>query len=357
MHMHQKLVANHMQEVNNNMKKWICVILAMSLMISCIGCKRRPIKNEENIKFKVGLVTDVGGVNDQGFNQITWQGIKKYEKEHPEVMVSYLESKIDADYAMNIQIFIENDYDLIIGPGGLMTNALKEAAINNPNKTFMMIDNNDIDLPNVINTVFSVEQAAFLAGVVAAKMTKTNVVGFISGMNVLTVNQFGIGYMQGVQYIDKNIQIILSNINSFSDPTAGTAHAKAMIAADADIIHVAAGGSGIGVINSCAENNMYAIGCDIDQAYLSPKHVLTSVVKNIDVAVYDLLDEVINNNLRNGTKVFDIVNGGVGLAKTRELISQDVWNEVEKVKNLIKKGDIVVENDPSKCPYYTIDKK
>lgn len=340
--------------VNNSMKKIILILLFL-LSTIIISCRNKPVYDDKNIKYKVGMVTDVGGVNDQSFNQTCYKGLKDYASDHEDVRINYLESKIDADYAINLRIFAENDYDIIIGVGYGLADSIKEVALEYPNKKFAIIDDFSIDLPNVTCTIFSAEQGGYLVGVVAGMMTKSKVVGFVSGMDTQVVNAFGVGYLQGVKSIDDNIKVLQTNINSFIDSSQASTAAKAMISQNADIIFHAAGPSGAGVINTCVVNNIYAIGVDGDQSYLAPKNILTSAMKKVDKAIYQVVDDILKGEQKR-KMVFDIKNGGIDIAPTTDLLTDEVKKKVEEVKKDIISGKIVVESDPSKVEDFTLGK-
>jgi hypothetical protein len=291
---------------------------------------------------KIGLVTDVGGVNDGSFNQSAWVGLQKIQEEFG-AEVKYLQSATDADYAPNLEAFVDDDYDLIISVGYMLADATKEAATAHPDKKFAIVDDSSLaDLPNVTCLLFKQEQASYLVGYVAGLMTKTNKVGFVLGMENETMNQFGYGYLAGVVDANKDAKIIQSNANSFSDPAIGKTNANAAITNGADVVFHAAGATGLGVIEACKEAKVYAIGVDSDQASLAPDTVITSAMKRVDNAVYDVSVATIKGELKSGIKVYDLAKGGVDIAPTQNLLSAETIKAVEDVKAKIISGEVVV---------------
>ena len=303
-------------------------------------------------KVRIGMVTDVGGVNDQSFNQTSWEGLQALD---PEVFeVNYLESKTDADYQTNINTFIDEGYDLIICVGYMLADATREAAEANPDQLFAIIDDSTIDLPNVACLMFAQEQASYLVGLVAGSVTESKVVGYVQGMVSDSMNLFGIGYITGVLEACPDAQILQYNVNNFGDIAGGSTAAKDMITKGADVIYHAAGGSGIGVISACDEEGIWAIGVDTDQASLAPDHVLTSAMKRVDVASQDISKAVAEGNFTAGVHMYDLSNGGVDLAPTRDHIPAEVLETVEAAKTAIINGEKSVPTSVADCPAFTL---
>jgi len=292
--------------------------------------------------FSVGLVTDVGGVNDGSFNQSAWEGLQRAGKDLG-IEVNYLESKGDADYTPNIEAFMDEDYDLIICVGYMLADATRAAAEANPDQQFAIIDDSSCsDLPNVTCLMFKQEQASYLVGYVAGMMTKTNNVGFVLGMASDTMHLFGYGYVAGVLDANPEATVQQTNANSFADPAIGKSSANAQITNGADIVYHAAGGTGNGVIEACQEAGVYAIGVDSDQSVIAPSTVITSAMKRVDNAVYDAATEALAGKLEGGVKVYELANAGVDIAPTQDLLTPEVIAAVEDVKAKIISGEIVV---------------
>lgn len=292
-------------------------------------------------EISIGLVTDVGGVNDGSFNQSAWEGLQRAQADMG-VQVNYLESKTDADYTPNIEAFMDEDCDLIICVGYMLADATRAAAEANPNQKFAIIDDASIELENVACLMFKQEQASYLVGYVAGMMTESNTVGFELGMANDTMNTFGYGYCAGVLDANPDAKILQKNANSFGSPETGSSDANAMITNGADIIYHAAGGTGIGVIKKCQEAGIYAIGVDSDQSVIAPETVLTSAMKRVDNAVYDCSEAVVNGSFESGVKTYDLSVGGVDIAPTQDLLTDEVKTAIEDVKAKIISGEITV---------------
>ncbi len=292
--------------------------------------------------FKIGLITDVGGVNDGSFNQSAWEGLQRAMDELG-VEASYLESSTDSDYVPNIEAFIDEECDLIICVGYMLADATRTAAEANPDVKFAIIDDATIELDNVSCLMFKQEQASYLVGYVAGLMTETNNIGFVIGMANDNMNLFGYGYCAGALDANPDVKIQQFNADSFADPAGGKSNANTAITNGADIIFHAAGATGQGVIEACREaDGVYAIGVDSDQSSLAPETIITSAMKRVDNAVFDSVQALINGTLEGGVHTYDLSAGGVDIAPTRDLLTDDVIKAVEDVKTKIISGEVVV---------------
>ena len=291
---------------------------------------------------KVGMVTDVGGVNDGSFNQSSWEGLQKASEELG-VEVKYLESETDADYVPNIEAFIDEEYDLIICVGYMLADATRSAAEANPEQKFAIIDDASCsDLANVTCLLFEQAQASYLAGLVAGMTTESNTVGFVLGMSSETMNQFGYGYLAGVMDANADATVLQYNANAFGDTAAGKSAANTMITNGADVIFHAAGGTGLGVIEGCKESNIWAIGVDTDQSSLAPENILTSAMKRVDNACYSIAQAALEGTITSGIITYDLASAGVDIAPTTTNMSEEVIAAVTDAKAKIISGDIVV---------------
>lgn len=325
------------------MRKKVMAAVLTAAMVASVSAMPQMVAAADD-EFKIGLITDVGGVNDGSFNQSAWEGLEKAGEELG-VEVNYLESATDADYQPNMETFVDEDYDLIISVGYMLADATREAAEANPDTKFAIIDDSSIDLPNVTSLMFKAEQASYLVGYVAGLTTKTNNIGFVVGITNETMNQFGYGYCAGAIDANPDITVQQFNANSFADSATGKTMANTAITNGADIVFQAAGATGLGVIEACQEAGVYAIGVDSDQSSIAPKTVLTSAMKRVDNAVYDAVQELIDDKLEGGVQTFDLAAGGVDIAPSQDLISDDVIKAVDEVKEKIISGDVVVPDN------------
>ncbi len=297
--------------------------------------------------FKVAMVTDTGGVNDQSFNQSSWEGLQKFASETG-AKVGYTESKQESDYATNLDKAADDENNLIWGIGFAMADAVLNSAKQNPDISYAIIDNSygDKTPSNVTGVTFRAQESSFIVGYIAAKTTKTNKVGFVGGITSAVIDQFEYGYKAGVAYgakeLGKNITVNAQYAQSFSDAAKGKAIAQSMFSSGCDIVFHAAGGVGVGVIQAAKEANKYAIGVDRDQAYLAPKNVLTSALKRVDQAI-DLVSKDAQSGQKIGGKTLDfgLSDNAVGIPAEHTLMGDTTYNAAVALEGKIKDKSIV----------------
>lgn len=301
-----------------------------------------------DLPLRVGMVTDVGGVNDQSFNQSAWEGLQKAKKELG-IKASYQESKQDADYPGNLETLYDAQNDLIWGIGFKMADVILKAAKQNPKQKYAIIDYSyGSQTPaNVVGVMFKAEEGAFLAGYIAAKMSKTNTIGFIGGMAVPIIHAFQYGYKAGAKYANKNTTILEQYSESFTDAAKGKAIANQMISKKADVVFHAAGAVGDGVIEATKEKNKMAVGVDRDQNYLAPKNVITSSMKRVDNAIFQVVSDLKKGVFKGGTtQNFGLKDGAVDIAPTTaKMIPAGLLSEVIELKKKIASGKIKIPAD------------
>ncbi|MBN1499916.1 MAG: BMP family ABC transporter substrate-binding protein [Spirochaetes bacterium] len=293
---------------------------------------------------KVAMVTDTGGVHDQSFNQSAWEGLQRVKKELG-VDVSFKESKQDADYAPNFETLIDGGNSLIWGIGFLMGDVILDSAKTNPKVNFAIIDYAYDKTPkNLVGVVFKAEEASFLVGYIAGKMTKKNKVGFVGGMHIPVIPPFEFGYKAGVKYANKKVEIMDQYAESFVDAAKGKAIANQMYQKGADIVFHAAGGVGDGVIEAAKEQKKWAIGVDKDQNFLAPNNVLTSAMKRVDNAVFNVTKDLKDGKFKGGqTIVYGLKEGGVDIApSSSKHVPAAILKEVAKIKQMIIDGKLKV---------------
>lgn len=333
-----------------------CLALVLILTMSLVGCANKteapkadaPAKSE----FKVGLVTDVGGLNDHSFNFLANKGLEQAEKELG-IKKAVVESKQMTDYETNLSRFAQDKYNLVIAVGFLMQDAVIKVSKDYPDTKFMIIDSSITDRPNVASAMFKTEQCGYLVGVMAGLLEKTpgipnalgkNTVGLVGGMAIPPVNDYIAGFIQGARSVNPAITVNLKYTNKFDDPALGKQTALSEIAGGADIVFPIAGGTGTGVIDAAKEKNVYAIGVDADQNYLAPENVITSALKGMDVATFNIIKNTKEGQFKSGDILFDLSNNGVGFATPTKAVPKEVVDKVNDVAKQIKDGKITVTN-------------
>lgn len=296
--------------------------------------------------FKIAMVTDTGGVNDQSFNQSSWEGLQKL-KTDTGADVSYTESKQESDYATNLDKEADDGNKLIWGIGFAMADAITNAAKSNPDISYAIIDNSygDQTPANVTGVMFRAQEPSFLVGYIAAKTTKTGKVGFVGGMTSAIIDQFEYGYRAGVAYaakeLGKTITVDAQYAESFSDASKGKAIAQKMFSNGCDVVFHAAGGVGVGVIEAAKEANKFAIGVDRDQAYLAPDNVLTSAMKLVNQAVELVSKDAMDGKEIGGqTYTYGLTEDAVGIPTEHKLMGDDTYNAAMALEQKIKDKSI-----------------
>ncbi|SDY48593.1 BMP family protein [Thermoactinomyces sp. DSM 45892] len=332
------------------MKRWLGSLVAVSLVATlAVGCGGNNDKGTAKGDFSVGLVTDTGGLNDESFNQSANMGLQK-AKNDLKVDVKAQESKKDDDYVPNLTRFAKDKRNLIWGVGFKFNKALPEVADKFKDSKFAIVDDNlGGKVPsNVVAVTFKDEEGSYLAGIAAGKTTKTNQVGFIGGITSPLVKKFEAGFTAGVKEANPKATVKAVYAESFTDATKGRSLAKSLYDGGADIVYHAAGGVGKGLfdeVKTRQAGKYWAIGVDMDQSRLAPEHTLTSMIKRVDVAVFEITKQAKEGTLKTGTEVnFGLKDEGVGLSKSSK-VSPEVMKQVEEYKQKIIKGEITV---PSK---------
>ncbi|MFF7332970.1 BMP family protein [Streptomyces sp. NPDC090306] len=305
----------------------------------------------------IGLAYDVGGKGDQSFNDAAYAGLQKAEKEFKISArdVEPQDGESDADKTQRLVTLAKAGYNPVIGVGYAYAPALKEAAAKFPNTTFGIIDDETVVADNVADMVFHEEQSSYLAGVAAAKTTKSNVVGFVGGVDVPLIHKFEAGFEQGVKDTNPKVKVKSQYLTEtaaeggFSSPDKGESAAEGQIDAGADVVYQAAGLSGQGVIKAAAAHKVWAIGVDSDQYSQSAlaqykDYILGSALKNVGGAVYDLVKSVYDGKPLKGVVRGSLANDGVGFADTNPKYKAmtDVAAAVAKAKQDIIDGKITV---------------
>lgn len=304
------------------------------------------VEDVDGTGWKIAMITDTGGINDQSFNQSSWEGLQELRAE-TNAEVGYIESKQSGDFTTNFETLIDNGNSLCWAIGFATSDAVLESAANNPDVHFAIVDNAfDETPPNVTGVVFRAQESSFMVGYIAAAVSGTERVGFVGGIHSDPIDQFQYGFEAGVAYadkvLDKKVKVVVQYAESFTDAAKGKSIANKMFTSDkCDVVYHAAGATGLGVIESAREHGRYAIGVDRDQAYLAPDNVLTSSLKNVNIAVkavsklHILGEEIGARNLS-----FGLSDDAVGIPEHHENYSDEIYNAAIEIGERIKEGEI-----------------
>ena len=311
--------------------------------------------------FTACQVTDIGGVDDKGFNATAWKGVQDAASKHG-IDTKLLESKSETDYVPHLSSFVSEGCDMIISVGFLMGEATANAATENPGSKFSIVDfAYDPTIPNVVGQVFATDQAAFLAGYLAAGVSKTGIVGTFGGINIPPVTGFMDGFVWGVNFHNSvkgtNVQVLGWDAdsreglftNNFSSLDDGRAFAQNLYDEGADIVMPVAGPVGLGSAALASElgtDNLKIIGVDADQYNLDPKNksvYLTTVLKRMDATVLAVIESALDGSFTGGLAVGTLANNGVGIAPYHDLsgaVSSDLAAEIDALRAGIIDGSV-----------------
>src|SRR5262245_39537982 len=282
------------------------------------GCAKKAEQAAPAGKAVVGLVFDVGGRGDKSFNDQAYNGLVRAQKELG-ITFHTLETGEGADREAAMRQLAAGDAQLIFGVGFLFTDDIRKLAREFPNKKFACIDYtvnpNDTLPPNLVALKFKEEEGSFLVGALAGQLTKTGKVGFVGGMQIPLIKKFEAGYVAGVHAVAPKAQVIIKYAGAtgtaFKDQTKGKELGLAEYNQGADIIYHASGSTGLGVFEAAREKDKLAIGVDSDQNDEAPGHILTSMVKRVDVAVFDTIKGMLDGRFESGVKTFGLAQDGV----------------------------------------------
>lgn len=345
-----------------------CAVMFMSL----VGCGSTSSESgnsssqnggqvQETTKLRVGMVTDEGGLGDKSFNDAAYEGLQKVEKDLG-FEVTVLEPKQTSDYQAYMDRVSKNS-DLVLGIGYKLKDTVDSVSKQNPDIKYVLVDD-IVEGDNVYNLTFKEEEGSFLAGVLAGLTTKTNKVGFIGGTETPLIKKFESGFIAGVKSVNPEAGQLLEEgktvryAGTFSDTARGYEIAKSLYSDGVDIIYHAAGGVGIGMFRAAKETGNYGIGVDQDQALSLPEYsdvILTSVVKNLQEGVYNVVEGISTGSYEPGTTELGLKENGIYLAPiSKEKVSQEILDKVEEYKNKIINGEIVVPATIEELKNFTV---
>lgn len=305
----------------------------------------------------VGLLFDVTGRGDRSFNDAAAAGLDRATADFG-IVPSESTPTGDGDRAERLNNLVSAGNDLVIGVGFLWGDAITTGAAANPEQKFAIVDS-VIEADNVASLIFAEQEGSFLVGVAAALKSQTGKVGFIGGVEIDLIQAFEAGFVAGALAANPDIDVLVQYISQppdftgFNDPAKGKEIAAAMYADGADVVYSAAGGSGLGAFEAAAEagapGEVWAIGVDSDQYELVDDnikpYILTSMLKKVDVAVYETIKALVEGNFAGGITTFDLASDGVGYSRSGGFVD-DIADQIDAFADQIKSGEIVVSRTP-----------
>lgn len=308
--------------------------------------------------FKPAVVFDMGGKFDKSFNQGVYDGVEKFKSESN---VEYLEFEVtnEAQREQALRKMAQRGADPVLGIGFAQAPALEKVAKEFPDTRFAIIDM-VVDLPNVRSIVFKEHEGSFLVGVLAALASESGKVGFIGGMDIPLIRRFACGYEQGVKHANGDAEVIQNMTGTtpaaWNDPGRGGELTKSQFDRGVDVVYAAAGGTGVGVYQAAKDGGKMAIGVDSNQNYLHPGTMLTSMLKRVDVAAYNVFKDSQDDKFTPGIQVLGLAEEGVGWAldeHNESMVTAEMKAAVEEAQAAILAGDISVKDytDGNNCDY------
>lgn len=310
------------------------------VLLLVAGCSTTPSEKAQD-DYKIGILLSDAGLGDESFNDSAFKGLEKARDELG-ILFDYKEAP-DGNYEQKLEELVAEKYNVIIGLGFSVQEALEKTAKKYPDQQFILIDGQS-DVANITSITFKEQEGSFLLGMVAAMTSKTGKIGFIGGANVPVIHHFENGFIEGARYFNPNIEIISEYAGTFDDTNAGAAIAERYIKNGVDFIYHAAGFTGFGSIKKAEEMGVYAAGVDTDQFYIAEKTVVTSMLKNVDQAVFKMAKTLVDDGkISEKSFLFGLADNGVGLADIRIVkLTPEQQTAIEKAKEDIVSGKIKV---------------
>jgi len=348
---------------------FIVKILLFCLGLFLISSCGTHTEAQKQCQIKVGIVFDIGGKNDRSFNAAAWEGVQRAEKNLP-VCLYDVEPGNPTSIEPAMRAFAEKNFDLIIGVGFAQGPIMQKVADDFPGIKFAIVDgvifeaDGKTPKKNVASLVFREHEGSYLVGMIAASKSKSGVLGFVGGMDIPLIHKFETGYEEGARSVNPNVRFIQNYVgvtdSAWNNPGKGKELALSQIDQGADVIFTAAGNSGLGAFDAVeqygknpqtGEANKFVIGVDSNQNGVKPGFVLTSMVKRVDNAVYDVVKEVLSGNFQSGFHSFGLDKDGVAYSLddfNKALIPAETLQTVEEAKKKIGSGEIKVTDAMAK---------
>jgi basic membrane protein A len=330
----------------------------MTLMKHLLGAAATLALTAGVASAEPAIIFDLGGKFDKSFNEAAFNGAERWKAESGGTYKE-LEMQDEAQREQALRRLAEAGSNPVVMTGFAFGDVLAKVAPDFPDTKFAIIDM-VVDQPNVKSVVFNEHEGSYLVGMMAALASKSGTVGFIGGMDIPLISKFGCGYAQGVKAVNPDATVVLNMTGTtptaWNDPVKGAELAKAQKAQGADVIYAAAGGTGIGVLQTAADEGILSIGVDSNQNYMHPGKVLTSMLKRVDNAVYEAFKEGVD--LKPGINVMGLANDGVGYAMDEHnaaLVTPEMQAAVDAAAAQIKSGELVVHDymSDNTCPAAT----
>ena len=338
--------------------KMLIAVVLLALLASCAPAEAPETEATDAVveqeTYQVALI--IGLLGDKSFNDSAAAGIAIVDKTFDNVETRIIENQDVGEQQLGARAMAEEGYDLIITIGFGSADWTNEIALEYPNTQFAIVDST-LEAPNGTGLTFREDEGSFTVGMVAAMLNRTGKVGYIGGMDVPLLRRFELGYIEGVKYVNPDIEVVSGWVGNFNDPNKGKELALTQYAEGVDIIFAAAGKSGEGVLQASKEQGLYSIGVDSDQDYMQPGHVITSMLKRVDLSIVAAVEDLVNGTLAGETNVYGLEEGMVGSTflynddtvflkegpeDMVEMIRNEVMPAIQAATDKIKSGEMCV---------------
>ncbi len=318
--------------------------LVVAVLVAAVTAPAGHVAAQE---FVPAIVFDMGGKFDKSFNEAAYAGAERFKKE---TAIAYREFEVtnEAQREQALRNMARRGSQVVVGIGFGQASGMERVAREFPNLKFAIVDA-IVDLPNVQSIVFKEHEGSFLVGMAAAMASKTGKIGFVGGMDIPLIRRFALGYEEGAKYVNAKIEIYRNMTGTtpaaWNDPTRGGELARSQFDRGADVIYAAAGATGLGVLQAAKDKGRLAIGVDSNQNHIHPGSVLTSMIKRVDLAVYEAFKAARDGTWKAGGRSLGVAEGGVGFSldqHNRSLITAEMEKRLQQARADIVAGKIKV---------------
>ena len=318
--------------------------LVVAVLVAAVTAPAARVAAQE---FVPAIVFDMGGKFDKSFNEAAYAGAERFKKE---TAIAYREFEVtnEAQREQALRNMARRGSQVVVGIGFGQASGMERVAREFPNLKFAIVDA-IVDLPNVQSIVFKEHEGSFLVGMAAAMVSKTGKIGFVGGMDIPLIRRFALGYEEGAKYVNAKIEIYRNMTGTtpaaWNDPTRGGELARSQFDRGADVIYAAAGATGLGVLQAAKDKGRLAIGVDSNQNHIHPGSVLTSMIKRVDLAVYESFKAAKDGTWKAGVRSLGVAEGGVGFSldqHNRGLITAEMEKRLQQARADIVAGKIKV---------------
>lgn len=319
------------------------LIIVFLLVGSLAGCANSELKAKERVK--IGIMLSDVGLGDQSFSDAAFAGLAK-ARDELDILFDYRELQTVGTYEKGFTELVEEGNDIVIGLGFMVLEDLEKVAKKYPDQQFILVDSVS-QLDNITSITFKEEQGSFLAGAVAGMVTKSNIVGFVGGADVPLIHKFKAGFEQGVKTVNPEAEVKVSYANDFGNAELGGKIASGMIDEGADVLYAAAGFTGVGVLKEAQFKKKFAIGVDSDQYFFAEKAIITSMLKNVDVALYETVKEFQEEKKLKAKQIeLGINEKGIGLAPIRVIkLTPEQEKRLEDLETKLSSNELSIQLD------------